>query len=97
MSSRNGTLSADTAAAVAVEGQRIEVLNRDGADEIWVRIDGSAPTVASTDADVFCIPAIAGAFRVFHKDRTPQQGRDSADHTVRLISAGTPTYSVTVL
>lgn len=91
MANRNGTLVANTAAAVAITGERVEVLNR-GGGEIWARLDGDAPTVADLDADVACIPA--GTARTFQRDA---RAGESKAHTVRLISSGTPTYSVTVL
>lgn len=92
MANRNGTLTANTAIAVVLEDcETVEVLNRDGAAEIWVSIDaGEAPTVASEDIDVLCIPAVAGAARRF-------PAVTSRDRIVRLISSGTPTYSVSAL
>lgn len=90
MADRIGTLVADTVTSVDVQAERIEVLNRDGAAEIFVRTDGTAPTVASTDPATFCVPAVAGAARVFYEDIS---GNDKTQ-TVKLISSGTPTYSV---
>lgn len=92
MANRNGTLTANTAATVLVQDcETVEVLNRDGAAEIWVSVDaGENPTVASEDPDVLCIPAVAGAARRF-------TAVTSRDRLVRLISTGTPTYSVTPL
>ena len=91
MSDRVGTLTANTVASVTVESERIEVLNRDGAAEIWVCVGGAAPSVADQDDNVFCLPAVAGAARVF----TPGINRDDiTEWVVTLISDGTPTYSV---
>lgn len=94
MSDRIGTLTADTVATVVVTSERIEILNRDGAAEIFYTVDGPAPEVEDTADKVLCLPAVAGAYRVFYRDSRPDQDKD---HTVRLISDGTPTYSVTAL
>ena len=91
MSDRNGTLTADTVAQVAVEAERFYVMNRDGAAEIWVCVGGAAPSVGDQDEDVFCLPAVAGAAWKF----TPGANRDDiTEWVVTLISDGTPTYSV---
>lgn len=90
MADRIGTLVANTVTAVDVDAERIEVLNRDGAAEIFVRIGGTAPTVDDTNPSTFCIPAVAGAARTFRRFIT---GPDKTQ-TVKLISDGTPTYSV---
>lgn len=92
MADRNGTLAANTVAKVVLDAGAIEVLNRDGTDEIWVAIDDGPenPTVGDQDPDVLCLPAVAGAARTF---RYP----NSRNRIVRLISSGTPTYSVSAL
>jgi hypothetical protein len=90
MADRIGTLVADTVTSVDVNSERIEVLNRDGSAEIFVRIGSTAPTVGDTDPKTFCIPAVAGAARSFYRNIA---GSDKTQ-TVKLISAGTPTYSV---
>lgn len=87
MADRIGTLVADTVTSVDVNSERIEVLNR-GSAEIFVRIGGTAPTVEDTDPATWCIPA--GDARVFYRDIA---GSDKTQ-TVKLISSGTPGYSV---
>jgi methylmalonyl-CoA mutase cobalamin-binding subunit len=93
MADRNGTLTANTVAMVTVEGERIEVLNRSGDAEIWVCVGGAAPSVGDQDTNVFCLPAVAGAARVFTPGVNQAQGAND-DWVVTLISDGTPTYSV---
>jgi hypothetical protein len=80
------SLAAATVDRVTFEGnyERVEVLNRDGADEVYFTVDGADPTVAGDGTHV--LPAQIGAVVV------PSPGRRST--VVRLISAGTPTYSV---
>lgn len=82
------TLVASTVDTVAwpagVVSDLVEVLN-DGATDIFVTVDGSAPTVAG-GATWEVSP---GTARVL---RTPG---GVVPTTVKLISAGTPTYSVT--
>lgn len=92
MADRNGTLQANTLAKVNVESDDVEILNRDGAAEIWVTVDGGTDEIEPGDEapGVRCIPAVAGAARVFH-------GTADRIRVVRLISDGTPTYSVTPL
>ncbi len=93
MADRVGTLVANTPAVVELaDAERVEVLNRDGTAEIWVRVGDTNPTVASTDLDVFCVPAVKGAARVFSPG--VNQPGNVTPQTVRLISGGTPTYSV---
>lgn len=91
MADRNGTLTADTVAMVTVEGERIEVLNRDGTDEIWVCVGGAAPSVEDQDTNVFCLPPMSA--RVFTPGTNQAQGAND-DWVVTLISSGTPAYSV---
>lgn len=82
------TLAANTVDTVtfADDCDMIEVLNVDGAAAIYFRVDGSAPTVAGASA--YVIPASAGsALEV----QVPTAGGT----LVKLISTGTPTYSVT--
>lgn len=79
---RSGTLVANTPTSVTVRGwdNGVWVINRTASTEIWVRLDGTAATVAG--ADCFCV---SGA-RNFP---TP-----NANVTLSLISTGTPDYSV---
>lgn len=66
--------------------KQIEVLT-DGADDIYVTVDGSAPTVAGTHC--WRVPAVAGASVIDVHDTNPVD-----EVVVKLISAGTPIYSV---
>lgn len=69
---------------MANDFDQVEVLNRDGAAEIYFTVDGSAPTVGGANCQV--LPACIGAAIC---------GVASSGNTVvRLISAGTPAYSV---
>lgn len=85
---QHGTLVASTVATVTLVGDytRVEVLNRSGTAEIFFTVDDTAPTVAGSGT--YILPAIAGASLV-----TPSPS--AAATIVRLISSGTPTYSVT--
>lgn len=66
----------------------VEILS-DGAAAIYVRVDGSAPTVAGAFA--YVLPS-----GVASKREIPVSG-DAGSITVKLISAGAPTFSVTKL
>lgn len=81
------TLVASTADSVTFTDDitEVEVLNRDGAAEIYFTVDGSTPTVGGENCRV--LPAAIGGLelRVEHGD------------VVKLISSGTPTYSVSVV
>lgn len=89
---RHGTLVANTVTVVAVpdmEFSNVEVVNRDGLAEIYFKVypagDSSPdPTVGGNDCEV--LPASMNALSV----DTPAPGVFS----VKLISAGTPKYSV---
>lgn len=80
------TLTAATVDQVTLPGNygRVEVLNRDGSDEIYFTVDGATPTVGGDGTHV--LPAQIGAVVV------PSSGRGAT--VVRLISAGTPAYSI---
>ncbi len=66
--------------------KQVEILT-DGAADIYVTVDGSAPTVAGTHC--YRIPAFAGSTVIGVSDT------NSLDAVVvKLISAGTPVYSV---
>ena len=82
-----GTLTASTIATVTLARDRewVEVLNRNGAAEIFFTVDGSNPTVAG--AGTFCVPAIAGA-------AVKVAAPEAATTSVKLISSGIPTYGV---
>lgn len=73
----------DTVTFAADHGE-IEVLSRDGAAEIYFTVDGSTPTVGGTNC--FVQPAGVGSTIVAVRAR--------GGTVVKLISAGTPAYSV---
>lgn len=79
------TLVASTVDTVtfARDCDRVEVVNRDGAAELYFTTDGTAPTVGGNNT--FVLPAALGSYVV-----TAQGGLS----VVQLISAGTPAYSV---
>lgn len=80
------TLVANTIDAVnfATDPQHVEVVS-DGAAAIYVSVDGVDPTVAG--ANTYVLPAAVCARTIPH---------GGSPHAVKLISAGTPTYSVQV-
>lgn len=66
--------------------QRVEVLT-DGSYDIYLTLDGTAPTVGGTHC--WRIPALAGATVVDVRDSNPSDAV-----VIKMISAGTPRYSV---
>lgn len=82
------TLAASTVDSItfSVNPKTVEVLNRDGAAAIFFTVDGSTPTVGGDDC--FAVPAAAGAALAVDAPST-------TGTVVKLISAGTPAYSVT--
>jgi len=85
-----GASTVDTVTLTATNG-KLTLLNRSGAAEIYftISIDGTAPsppTVLGTDC--FVLPAAIGSVEI------PVSGEPTI---VKLISTGTPTYSVEVL
>lgn len=82
----HGTLTADEVTTVTLtdlEYDQLEVMNVDGAAAIYFRVDGEDPEVDGDDCEV--VPATISVLRV----PTP-----AVDNEVRLISSGTPKYSV---
>jgi hypothetical protein len=81
----HGTLAANTVTSVTLTGANgsVEVINRNGAAEIYFTVDGSTPTVAGNGT--YPVPASIDSYVV-------QVG--AANPTVALISSGAPTYSV---
>lgn len=80
------TLVASTVDSVTftnVDLAEVEVIT-DGIDDIYLAFGSTTPTVAGTDC--WRVPAVAGSY-VFPV-------RTSGQTVVRLISAGTPEYSV---
>ncbi len=66
--------------------RRVEIIT-DGADDIYVTVDGSDPTVAGTSC--WRVPAMPGATVIEVSDSDPTD-----EVVVKLISPGTPVYSV---
>lgn len=86
---KHATLTANTVDTVNLPAAAtvVEVLNRDGTAEIYFTIDGNDPAVAGDDTNV--LPAAMGSLEV---------GSPLAAQTVvKLISSGTPKYTVRVL
>ena len=88
--SKHATLAASTVDTVTLtgtfDGQGAAIVtNVTGTAAIYVTGDGSTPTVAGDDTIV--IPAVAGAF-------VRLDFADEGSRAVKLISAGTPGYSV---
>ena len=65
----------------------VTIVNRDGTNGIWYRLDGTAPTVAG--ADCFYLPPNQSATRA-----NPQIDQNTC--AVGLISTATPAYTVQV-
>lgn len=86
--SAHETLTAATIDTVTVSDPQVDVAvtNRGGSDEIYFTIDGSAPTVGGENT--FVLPA-AVCSRVVSSDKF-----NTATPVVKLISSGTPAYSV---
>jgi hypothetical protein len=89
---RHGTLVASTVSVVDLPSNKlaqVEVANVDGADLIYFIITdahdaSTVPTVAGNDCEV--LPATMCALRLSAPDNAPVQ--------VKMISAGTPKFSV---
>lgn len=82
----HGTLTANQVATVTLDEpyELVEVLSRNGAAEIYFRLDGQSPTVGGNDCQV--VPAAVGSVVV--------GGITTAPTVVTLISVGSPTYTV---
>lgn len=93
---QHGTLVANTVTTVTVDrvpgtdpsslaDNQLEVINRDGAAEIFYTLDGvTAPTVGGSDCEI--LPAaINGQFH---------SRQNLGSTVVKLISSGTPKYTV---
>lgn len=63
----------------------VKIVNISGASPIYATTDGTAPTVAG--ANTYLVPGIAGASISVARGTT-------GSTTVKLISSGTPSYSV---
>jgi hypothetical protein len=88
ISSKHAQLAANTVDTVTLvsDYSQVEVINRDGAAEIYFTVDGAAPTVGGDNTHM--IPAAISGM-------TANAYAESGSPTVvRLISAGTPQYTV---
>lgn len=98
---RHGTLTASTVTTVTLPSRlaptaagaigHAEITNVDGADKIYFQVLSNAnsstvPTVAGNDCEV--LPAVPGSMTV----PLPTEGGDPV--LVKMISSGTPVYSV---
>lgn len=85
------TLTANTPATLTfdIDADLVEILNIDGAAEVWATLDGSTPVVGGNGS--WLLPAAVGSIEL----RPP--GTGSAPTTVKLISTGTPRVSAGVL
>ncbi|MET8278271.1 hypothetical protein [Micromonospora sp. NPDC005174] len=85
---QHATLVANTVTSLtfATNGGRVEVLNADGAADVYFRADGVNPTVGGTNCHL--LPAVVNSLEVADES--------TGDTNVRLISAGTPRVSVRV-
>jgi hypothetical protein len=85
---KHATLVAATMDTVTLDGdyKHVEVVNRDGVNEIYFTIDGADPTVAGDNTHV--LPAQIGRITV---NAAAEPGTPTV---VKLISAGTPKYTV---
>lgn len=86
----HGTLTANEVEEVALteDALKVEILNRDGADEIYYLVDpgDEDPEVEGENCEVL-VAAI---------NAQTQRSRARSTTTVKLISAGTPKYTVRV-
>lgn len=87
MYARPYTLVANTVTTVTMDDDydRIEVVSRDGAAEVWFTVDGATPTVDGNDQHL--LPAAVGGLQVA-AGSTNAAPRTSV--VVKLISSGTP-------
>jgi hypothetical protein len=75
----------DTVTFTGVDKNTVRVHNDNGSASIFYTVDGSTPTV--NGAATYRVPAVAGAYSEVD---VPTSGQT----VVKLISSGTPTYSV---
>ena len=87
----HNTLTATTVDTITLSAQyvRVEVLNRSSTGDIFVTLDGSTPTVGGNDT--YVVPA-TGVGTFVNPANTSQPPTSTV---VKLISSGTPSYSVT--
>jgi hypothetical protein len=87
----HNTLVATTVDTVTLTAQynRVEILNRSASGDIFVTLDGSTPSVGGNDT--YVIPA-TGVGTFVNPNWTNEPPISTV---VKLISSGTPSYSVT--
>lgn len=83
---QHGTLVSNQVTTVTLDAnyRNVEVLNRSGTAEIYFTVDGAVPTVGGADCQV--LPAVVSVREV--------DSRASGTTVIRLISSGTPTWTV---
>lgn len=86
MESRHGTLSSSVVATVTLteDARTVTVVNRSGSAEIFFTVTGVAPTVNGDDCEI--LPATISSVTV--------SATAHGAPVVKLISSGTPSYSV---
>ncbi len=84
---KHAQLAAATVDTVTLSADyaEVEVVNRTGDAEIFFTVDGATPAVAGNDTHV--LPAAIGGVTV-------NPNADGGNTVVKLISAGTPKYTV---
>lgn len=93
----HGTLTAATVATETLEwgafipAALLVVANHSGSDDLWYTFDGSDPAAAA-DGSYWVGPGQSGA----HEMQVRRPSGQTDDLIVKLISAGTPSYSVQV-
>jgi hypothetical protein len=82
------TLVATTADTVTFVGfvNRVQIVNHDGADQIYVTVDGTTPVAKA--ATTYCLPAAISSLEI------PVPDSKASGVSVKLVSEGTPLYSV---
>jgi hypothetical protein len=87
----HNTLTAATVDTITLSSQynRVEILNRSASGDIFITVDGSTPTVGGNDT--YVVPA-TGVGTFVNPNWTNEPPISTV---VKLISSGTPAYSVT--
>lgn len=100
----SGTLTADTVTTVTLSGKEfsfeeivgVEVINRTGSDEIWFTLGPDAPDPTVEGAGCLCVPAsICSYIASARWSEITDGGSKTTGIVVKLISAGTPKFTVT--
>lgn len=87
-------LTLDGAASVDIprELRAVQLVSRDGAAEVWFRIDGESPVVAGDDSGV--LPASVCAYGVRMDDQHPNDAPVSPTFSLSLLSLAPVAVSV---